>query len=315
MATVLNEEASIGALLDSILAQERSLQEVVIVDGGSRDGTVAIIQSYARNMPLRLLVEPGCNIARGRNLAIAAAQGDIIAVTDGGVRLSPQWLAHLVSALEEAATTSGVASGFFLPDTRTPFERAMAAATLPSLAEIDPHTFLPSSRSLAFHKEAWQRVGGYPEWLDYCEDLIFDFRLRQAGFSFTFVPSAIAYFRPRSSLTAFFKQYYHYARGDGKADLWRIRHLIRYSAYILALAIFGGGLWFPPLWVLLLVGVFHLYRPYCRLLSLLKRQPLREKLSAILYVPIIRLTGDLAKMAGYPVGLWWRKRHCPRSYQ
>ena len=44
-------------------------------------------------------------------------------------------------------------------------------------------------------------------------------------------PTAIAHFRPRSSLRAFFKQYYRYSRGDGKADLWRKRHAIRYGAY------------------------------------------------------------------------------------
>jgi hypothetical protein len=37
----------------------------------------------------------------------------------------------------------------------------------------------------------------------------------------------------------------------------------------------------------------------------------RERLQAIFWVPIIQVTGDLAKMIGYPVGWWWRLRHLP----
>ena len=122
-----------------------------------------------------------------------------------------------------------------MPDPQTPFEIAMGATVLPTLAEVDPATFLPSSRSVAFTKTAWAAAGGYPEWLDYCEDLIFDFRLREVAGPFGWAPDAVAHFRPRGSLAAFFKQYYRYARGDGKADLWRKRHAIRYATYLVAL--------------------------------------------------------------------------------
>jgi hypothetical protein len=91
-----------------------------------------------------------------------------------------------------------VVAGFFLPDVHTPFEIAMGATVLPQLKDIDPAKFLPSSRSVAFTKTAWQAVGGYPEWLDYCEDLIFDFALRDKFGAFAFAPEAIAYFKPRA---------------------------------------------------------------------------------------------------------------------
>src|ERR1051326_5124056 len=57
------------------------------------------------------------------------------------------------------------------------------------------------------------------------------------GCRFAFAPEAIAWFRPRPSLAAFFRQYYRYARGDGKADLWRARHTIRYATYLTAVAL------------------------------------------------------------------------------
>ena len=99
ISTVLNEGEAIRRLLDSLLAQTRRPDEVVIVDGGSRDNTVAVIQEYAGRLPLRVLVEPGANISRGRNVAIAAATGEVIASVDAGVWLEPQWLEKLVEPL------------------------------------------------------------------------------------------------------------------------------------------------------------------------------------------------------------------------
>ena len=75
----------------------------------------------------------------------------------------------------------------------------MGATVLPAVDEIRPESFLPSSRSVAFTKAAWQAAGGYPEWLDYCEDLIFDFRLREVSGPFAWAPEAVAHFRPRGA--------------------------------------------------------------------------------------------------------------------
>ncbi|HLB11463.1 MAG TPA: glycosyltransferase, partial [Dehalococcoidia bacterium] len=144
ICTVLNEGEAMGALLDSVLAQSRPPDEVIIVDGGSRDGTVETLCSYQGRLPLRVLVEPGCNISRGRNAAIEASSGQVIASTDAGVRLSPNWLEALLNPLE-GEPGAAVACGFFLADPRGAFETALGATTLPDVEEIDPSRFLPSS--------------------------------------------------------------------------------------------------------------------------------------------------------------------------
>lgn len=311
ICTVLNEGPAIQKLLDSLARQTYPPDEIIFVDGGSRDDTVAVLQAYAmaRHLPLRVLIEPGANISRGRNIAIEAAAGPIIASTDAGVRLDPRWLEELLKPFR-ANPGVAVVSGFFVPDPQTAFEVAMGATVLPALEDINPDTFLPSSRSIAFLKSSWQAAGRYPEWLDYCEDLIFDFRLRDKVGPFAFAPQAVACFRPRSTLRAFFKQYYHYARGDGKADLWRKRHAIRYFTYLVALPVLlivmASSL---PWWgvggaILGAWGMF--YRPYRRLPVLWQNLSGAEKVQAIFWVPIIRVTGDLAKMIGYPVGWRWR---------
>ena len=309
VATVLNEAHSLPRLLDSLAAQTRQPDEVVVCDGGSTDDTLSILEAEDR-FPLRVLQRPDANISEGRNRAIESATGEVIAVTDAGVRLDPEWLERILAPFE--ADGAPTVAGFFRPDPRTLFEVAMGATVLPELQDIEPERFLPSSRSIAFRTGAWEAVGGYPEWLDYCEDLIFDFRLRARYGAFVFVPKALVYFRPRSSLKAFFRQYYQYARGDGKADLWRLRHAIRYVTYLVAVPLIAaaGAVVDPAWWALYLIGVpGMLWVPWRRLSHEWKDLGLLEKVKAALWVPVIRVTGDVAKMTGYPVGLWWRWHH------
>jgi hypothetical protein len=203
-----------------------------------------------------------------------------------------------------------VVAGFFRSDPRTAFEAALGATTLPAGHEIRPERFYPSSRSVAFRRGAWERVGGYPEWLDYCEDLLFDFALEDAGCRQAWAPDAVVAFRPRQSARAFALQYYRYARGDGKADLWRKRHLIRYATYLgLPVGLLAARRWPWLLAPMLLAVAGYTRRPYLRLLPMLSGIAWGDRLTALAWVPAIRLIGDVAKMAGYPVGLWWRLTH------
>jgi len=325
--TVLNEARSLPALLDSIAAQTRPPDEVIICDGGSSDNTIEVLRAEQR-FPVRVIERPGSNISQGRNAAIAAATGDVIASTDAGVRLEPQWLEKLIEPLTPSPTRASahfsvprsgeqgrkeVCAGFFLPDVQTPFEVAMGATVLPQLDDVQPEKFLPSSRSAAFTKAAWQAVGGYPEWLDYCEDLVFDFALLEKYRPFAFAPEAIAHFKPRGSLKSFFRQYYLYARGDGKANLWLKRHFIRYGTYLAGIPGIALLSAISP-WFLLLVVIgaaLYLKRPYQRLIPMLRslNRSTSAQLEAIGWVPVIRVTGDIAKMIGYPAGVWWRLKH------
>jgi glycosyltransferase involved in cell wall biosynthesis len=331
IATVHNEAAHMERLLESLATQTRLPDEVVICDGGSSDGTPALIAAWAQRnhdrLPnLRVLVERGANISRGRNLAIAAAAGPIIAATDAGVRLSDRWLEELVLPWSHPTDPPLAVAGFFQPDVEGVFDTALAAATLPLRDEIDPKTFLPSSRSVAFTKSAWELAGGYPEWLDYCEDLIFDFNInalrtrRSSGFDWA--PNALVWFRPRENVGAFFRQYYRYARGDGKADLWRKRHAVRYATYLVALPALLGHAFFGffARWLgwLGLAGGILLYcaTPLRRLQKVGAALTPTERLQAALLIPVLRVVGDVAKMVGYPVGLLWRwqNRHRPEIH-
>jgi hypothetical protein len=134
---------------------------------------------------------------------------------------------------------------------------------------------------------------------------VFDLALERAGCRFAFAADALVWFRPRSSLSSFFRQYFRYARGDGKADLWRWRHAIRYLAYAGLASVLARPSAFKV--AVLGVGVLaYTRRPYQRLVPRLHNLSTRQAAYAVALVPVIRLVGDVAKMLGYPVGLAWR---------
>jgi glycosyltransferase involved in cell wall biosynthesis len=307
VCTVRDEADNIAALLDSMLAQTRPADEIVINDCDSRDATPAIVARYsAANQRIRL-IHGGHNIPSGRNNAIAHASSPIIACTDAGLTLEPRWLERIVAPIECGA--ADLVGGFFRPAPHSLFELALAATNYRDPEEIEPAAFLPFGKSVAFRKEAWARVGGYPEWASHCEDVLFDQALGHAGARMAFAPDALVLFRPRESLRAFARQYFLYARGDGVANLWPRRYAIRYVTYIAAVALLFGARKRPWLLALPLPGALAYSR--APLLRLRRRAPAlaaSELLAAAALIPIIRLVGDMAKMLGYPAGVWRRWR-------
>src|SRR6476620_116896 len=227
IATVLNADAHIGDFLASIAAQERAPDEIIVVDGGSTDGPLGRLR--AAGDAITLTEEPGANIARGRNLAIAAASHDAIAVADADCAYGPGWLAALVAPLEAGAD---VAMGWTEPVIASLLDACVASLGFPlAAAEVDETTFMPSARSVAFRREAIDAIGGYPEWLPIGEDMWVNHRWRERGFAMRMAPDAVASWYPRGSLGTIWTQYVRYARGDGQAGMYPERHALRVAVY------------------------------------------------------------------------------------
>ncbi|MGC2372263.1 MAG: glycosyltransferase [Solirubrobacteraceae bacterium] len=309
ISTVFNEVELLERWLESIRRQTRQPDEIVIVDAGSSDGTIESLERAAASMdlPIRVVVVPGANISEGRNRAIEEAAHDIIAATDAGTQLDERWLEHLVQPFVDL--TVDVSSGFYRPAGRNDFERILAAVLVPRLSEIDPDTFLPSSRSVAFRRSAWQSAGGYPEWLLVVEDLVFDMSMRDAGAKFVFTPDAMASWYPRPTLKAFFKQYQMYARGDGHARILGRRHVIRYAAYAGGACLLWVGRTARWPWIVLALGGGGYIRKF--VWRFWDERPFAATRRMILFTPLVPLlvvVGDVGKMLGYPRGRWERLR-------
>ena len=252
IATVRNEAGTIRAFVDSLLAQSRPPDEILIVDGASTDGTREILEEYAAARVLRVISQP-CNIAEGRNLGIAAATGSHLAVTDAGCRIDTDWLKQIALCFN-ATPKPDVVAGNFHFETHTPFEDAVIRATFqPNRNESPTARFYPSSRSVAFSKAAWKKAGGYPEWLYAAEDTLFNMRMRQLGMHFVFCRDAIVHWRPRETWSALARQRINFSRGNARVGIGTAGYFTNLRTHGLIAAFLVASIAFPLLLIAVLV--------------------------------------------------------------
>lgn len=302
ISTVKDASSHIEEFAGSVAAQTRQPDEVIVVDGGSTDGTPELLRRAGAEA-ITVIEEPGANIARGRNLAIAAATHDVIAVTDADCVLDPRWLERILEPIEAGADVS---MGFYLPITEGFLQECMASVNLPfDASEIDARSFMPSGRSVAFRRGSIEAAGGYPEWLEIGEDMWVDHRWRQLGLDMRFAPDAIARWRLRPTLRATWTQYFRYARGDAHAGMFPERHAVRFGVYGAALIAAGGRRRAPK--ALAVAGAVAYAREPVRRAWRRMRDP-RERAAAAIVVPLLMGWIDTAKVAGYAVGLADRGR-------
>ena len=260
---VRDEEGSIRELLDSLLAQTRPPDEIVITDGGSVDATPQIIEDYIRRgAPVRLIRAGAALPGRGRNLGAAQASYEWLAFTDAGIRLANNWLEALI-AKAEANDSIDVVYGSYEPVTDSFFKQCAAITYVPPPALHDQELVRPRSiASALLRREAWRAVNGFPEDLRSAEDLLFMDRLESSGYKTAFEPRAQVYWDLRPTLWSTFKRFLVYSRNNIRAGLfrqWQATILFRYGVLavllLAALIVEPAWAWFPvAAWLLLLVA-------------------------------------------------------------
>lgn len=302
ISTVKDASGHIDEFVGSLAAQIRAPDEVVIVDGGSTDGTPEILRRLAPDA-ITVIEERGANISRGRNLAIAAAAHDVIAVTDADCVLDPRWLERIVAPIEAGAD---VAMGFYVPITDGFLQGCMASVNLPlDASEVDPERFMPSGRSVAFRRGSIEAAGGYPEWLAIGEDMWVDHRWRELAMDMRFVPDAVVRWRLRPTVRTTWIQYFRYARGDAQAGMFPERHALRFGVYGGAIAALASNRRWPKV-VAAAGAVAYARVPVQR--AWRRFDDPRDRAAAAIVVPALMGWIDTAKIVGYAAGLVDRGR-------
>lgn len=307
ITTVLNEKKNIAEWLASFVNQTKTPDEIIIVDGGSDDGTWEWLQEQAYDNPvLRIFQEKG-NIAHGRNIAITQARGSCIVVADAGCTYLTTWFEKITApVIQMQAQLVTTAFGPWLKKEDNLKAYLIAAATIPAKHEFEKD-WLPSSRSVAFQKAIWEKVQGYPEWLPICEDIVFDLAVQKLGIKTTYIRESLVLWRPRAYFASYFKQLFYYTRGDGHARLFFGRQIIRYGTYIVSLGLCIAGIIHPGFWIVLISGaLMYNYKFWKRWIVFTVSKSIQYKSVGIILLPIVIVLGDIAKMCGWPVGVYER---------
>jgi glycosyltransferase involved in cell wall biosynthesis len=321
IVTVLNEADNIKLLLEAITSQTRLPDEVIMVDGGSIDGTVRIIKKYLkkeadRNPKIKKLLTnnflikklPGSNRSIARNWAISNAKHPLIAITDAGCVPRPDWLEELYKTYEK--TESPIVGGFFFGLPLTPFEQAVVAYTLQMPDRVNPNRFIPTTRSVMITKEIWGRLGGFDEDLSANEDFPFFFFARLDKVDIAFNQDAVVGWIPRRNFNEFIRMIYAFARGDIEAGIVRSRVQLLFGRYILVLGavlflVIARGTPIPQL-----LPVLAFWLSVYLLWAIWKN--VRYVPKGWYWLPILQLTADLTVMTGSIMGLVNRYRYQPQ---
>ena len=169
---VLDEEARIGRQLGTLL-DSGPWHEVLVVDGGSRDGTIRVAREVEG---VRVLHAP-----RGRalqmNAGARAATGDVLLFLHADVELPTDAIRHVAEALADPGVVAGAFRTRTVPD--APGHRLAPFLHLADLRSN--YTGLPYGDQAVFIRAGiFERLGGYPE-QPLMEDLEMSRRLRRVG--------------------------------------------------------------------------------------------------------------------------------------
>jgi len=296
ITTVKNEEENIKEFLNSIIKQTKKPDEFIIVDGGSTDRTFRILKQYSKKYRwIKVYQFRNINIARGRNYAIKKAKNKIIAVTDAGCKIDKRWLEYITKPLIK--NKADFVAGNYKALSKNNFEYFQGLLVVKSGSKLMPSR--ASSRSIAFKKQIWTKIKGYPEKFLTGEDTQFNIKVF-SKFKVVYEKKAIVYWRMRPNIRAFFKQFFLYGKGSKiQGNIIKIKRdlmaLIFVWLYFLA---FITCLFIKPIISLILAILVFLYLILYSFKIFIKS----KNLLAFVYVPLLESIRRKAFVLGATFG-------------
>lgn len=297
ITTVFNEEENVLDLLKSLNSQALYPTEVIIVDGGSTDNTLSAISNFQftnsnKKIRIRVIVKKG-NRSVGRNEAIRNSTGDIIACSDAGCILDKDWLKNIVKPFIDPKVD--VVAGYYKGLPKSAFEKALVPFALVMEDKLDANNFLPATRSVAFRKSVWKKVGGFDEKLSNNEDYVFARKLKKNGAKILFAKDAVVFWKPRKNLKDAFVMFYRFAKGDAESGIMRPKVVFILGRYIAGFLAVFLLLYTHSLFLAVLILV--LFINYV-LWAALKNYNYVDNLLSVFYLIVLQFLSDFAVITG-----------------
>ncbi|MGQ9582605.1 MAG: glycosyltransferase [Thermoplasmatota archaeon] len=222
IVTVRNERDHIRDLLDSLVTQEGPL-EILVVDAYSDDGTIQLVESYARSRPeVRLFLRGGTR-GEGRNFGIGEAGGEVVAFIDGDCIANAFWLREL---RRDFAAGRVIVAGRTVRMGKAEFARLSRVELFYQGVDVT----YPSC-NLAYRTDVIKELGGFDTGFRTAEDIDLNYRAVARGHQIHYNENAIVYHRERDSLVGFLKQAFW--NGYGRKQL-TLKHGALWSNYSLS---------------------------------------------------------------------------------
>jgi glycosyltransferase involved in cell wall biosynthesis len=297
---VRDEAETIGLLLSSIDRQTRQPDEIIFVDGGSVDNTIELLQAAAsRDERIRIIEAGPATPGRGRNLGIASAHHDWVAMTDAGIRLEPDWLERLTSVVVQEPSVE-VVYGNYEPVMNTMFERCAGLSYVSPKRETPAGRMRgPSVASMLMRRTVWTKVRGFPD-LRAAEDLIFLELIAAGGFKAGWAPNATVWWQLPKTLAGTFRKFVLYSRHNAEAGRARYWHYGIARTYLLTVPFLILAVAHSVWWLLVPLFLF-LLRVVKSIWSNRREQKLLRLFDPLqfLMVLLIRSTIDLSTFIGW----------------
>jgi cellulose synthase/poly-beta-1,6-N-acetylglucosamine synthase-like glycosyltransferase len=268
-----NNERTISGCLDSIfeLNYPKDSLEVLVVDGCSTDGTVAIAEHY----PVKV-ISASLNAPAAYNLALKMTNSGVLGFIDSDAKVEKEWLNKLIPYLDEPQT-AGVSGGIETWNTENLWARSIGYDLKHRYARLKKDVVRVATMNLLLKKSAIEAVGGFDENLPSQYDTDFGFRITNRGYKVIYEPSAKCYHFHRSTLNGYFRQQLQYGenttklyfkhsnliRGDEITDFgMNIQPALILTAIVSFLLGFIGILrllWYCSAFILLIIFVYYFF--------------------------------------------------------
>jgi glycosyltransferase involved in cell wall biosynthesis len=230
-----NAERTMDACLESLRTLSYPNYEVVVVNDGSTDGTLAITQEHQQryaadpDAPQFILVDqPNKGLSIARNVGADASTGEIVAYTDSDCVPDPDWLNFLVYRFVRSGFVAVGGPNFPPPE---PSLVPAAVAVSPGgpmhvLLNDEVAEHIPGC-NMAFTKEALREIHGFePVFAAAGDDVDLCWRLQNRGHAIGFSAAATVWHYRRNTVKAYLKQ----QMGYGKAEaLLYFKHPYRFN--------------------------------------------------------------------------------------
>ena len=233
--------------LDSLTRQTYADVEIIVVDNGSTDGSVAYLESEWPQVKLMALSE-NRGFTGACNIGMAAAKGEIIALLNNDTEVDAGWLSAIVDAFAEHRDAGMIASKMLLHDRRDHFHNCGDSFGIDGRArnrgvwqkdcgqyDRREYVFGACGGAAAYRKSMLDDIGLLDDdFFFLLEDVDLAWRAQLAGYRALYLPDAVVYHHLSASGGGATASYY-----DGRNSIWLLAKnmpaslLRRYARHII----------------------------------------------------------------------------------